>query len=72
MSFFAVESPYIVRNLREELKLRRQELTDHLASGSAPDYAAYRQQVGAINQTTEILNLLDDMEKEERKRNGSR
>jgi len=65
-SLFHVESPYLVRNLRDKIKVRKSELVMQIASGIASDHADYKHRIGVLEGLDEALQLIDEMEKNER------
>ena len=65
-ALFHVESPYLVRNLRDRITIRKAELIKEIAGGYVTDYADYKYRIGVLNGLDEALQLIDEMEKIER------
>lgn len=65
-AIFHVESPYVLRNLRDRITARKVELAGQIAGGLASDFENYRYRIGVLEGLTEALQLIDHMEKNER------
>ena len=61
-AIFHVESPYVLRNLRDRLISRKAELIQQLAGGLASDHEDYRYRIGTLVGLDEALNLIDELE----------
>lgn len=60
-------SDYVIYNYQKELKLKKQQLLDHLAEGGVENYEQYRYILGKLHMLDicqqEISRLLDKQEK---------
>lgn len=63
--FFHVESPYVIRNLREALLQRQSELVRNLRNGD--ELRDFLLAKGRMEGIDDALRILEDMEKKESK-----
>lgn len=65
-AIFHVESPYVLRNLRDRITIRKGELVKQIAGGLAADYTDYKKRLGVLEGLDEALCMIDELEKNER------
>lgn len=64
-AFFQVESPYLIRNLKDRLETVRAEEIGYLTG--AGDWPDFKYRVGRIAGIAEALRIIEDMEKKDGK-----
>lgn len=66
-SFFHVESPHIIRNLKERLLKKRNELAEFVATGGClSSFENYHRYVGQMAGLLDAVDMIDELEKQER------
>lgn len=63
--FFQVESPYLIRNLKEALKQRQAEMLTYFRNADAPNEMFKIQ--GRLIGLDDALHIIEEMEQKERK-----
>lgn len=66
VSYFIPDGGRKVRTLRSKIEARMVELSNFIAAGVATDYADYKFRVGYIQGMNEVIDMLDQIEKDEK------
>jgi len=62
-AFFHVESPYVIRNLRERIKVRQTEMLTYFRNAIEWDMVTRTQ--GRMQGLEDVLAILDELEQKE-------